>query len=354
MKRFWLHPVVVVSIFFITAPSVSQQSPLAKSGEPDQLVAVIDAVTFEGAKTVGSDAIAAIATALSGETHNSDWLSRFQAKAEREFQNYGYLTAVVTTKIESSRQANGVQHVAMLVAATEGPRYRVQGVHWRRPSPISETELEDLSSLHPGDPYSLTAFETTIAVVRAALAERGFRRPAIAHSFYFSGEDGTVALELEAITEAKETNVEPPTCNHLSGAEVNGGPFVPSTAYDPKRNGELDMARAELEAERLHKNVIVFVGGEWSPECVALERTFTRSSRLTSILNRSFVVVYVDVGDENTNACALRDLPTASSYPMVYVLDAKGKLLASHQPVDWESLEGFDPRRIETFLRSWQ
>jgi hypothetical protein len=87
---------------------------------------------------------------------------------------------------------------------------------------------------------------------------------------------------------------------------------------------------------------------------VALERTLTKSSRLTSILDESFVVVYVDVGDESTNECARRNLPNATTYPMGYVLDAKGKLLASHNPVDWESLEGFDSQRIEAFLRSWQ
>jgi hypothetical protein len=39
---------------------------------------------------------------------------------------------------------------------------------------------------------------------------------------------------------------------------------------------------------------------------------------------------------------------------MVYILDGKGKLLASHSPVDWRSFEGFDQQRIEVFLRGWK
>lgn len=353
MKRFRLCLVVSICLF-MEAHSVSQQSQPPKSGESDRLVAVIDAVTFAGAMTVSNDAKAAIASALCGETHHTDWLGRFQARAQRELQNSGYLEAVVTTKINSSRQADGVQHVTMVVAATEGPRYRVEGIHWTGPSPISEAELEHLSGLHPGDPFSANAFETTIAVVRGALAERGFRQSVIVPSWNLSREKGTVALYLDVTAGAKEANPQPPACIQLSDAEVHGAPFVPSTAYDPKRNGELDIARAELDAERLHKKVLIFVGGEWCALCVALERTFTKSPRLTSIMNGSFVVVYVDVGDENTNECVRRNLPNASTYPMVYVLDAKGKVLTSHDPVDWQSFEGFDSKRIEVFLRSWQ
>jgi thioredoxin-related protein len=103
-----------------------------------------------------------------------------------------------------------------------------------------------------------------------------------------------------------------------------------SELYQENRNGQLDLARAELEAERLRKIVFLFVGGDWCAPCGALKRTFTKRSSLTRILNDNFVVVYLNVSKENTNECALRNLPDIPSYPTVYFFDAKGTLLASH------------------------
>ncbi|MGH9568617.1 MAG: thioredoxin family protein, partial [Candidatus Angelobacter sp.] len=122
--------------------------------------------------------------------------------------------------------------------------------------------------------------------------------------------------------------------------------------YEPKRNAQLDIARARLQAERSQKRMVIFAGGAWCAPCIALERAINKSSRVTSILKDHFVVVYVDVAQ--TNDCALKDLPSTWSSPMVYVFDVTGKLLASHNPTDWQAFEGFDPHRIEAFLRTWQ
>lgn len=354
MKRFQLCLIVTLSVMLIATSSVSQQTPTPKSGGPDEPIAFIDTVTFEGATTVSNDVKAAIAGALRGETRHLDWPRRFQAKAQREFQNAGFLDAAVTTKVNSSRHPDGLEHVTMLVAVVEGPRYYIESIKWTGSTQLSPGELERLSGLHSGDPFSVTALTTAGPVVRGAFAERGFRDAYVAPSFNKSPESAKVALYMDVTAGAKDANFQPPTCNQLSAAKVRSAPFVPSTTYDPKRDGELDIARAELEAERLRKKVLVFVGGQWCAPCVALERAFTKSSRLTAILNDRFVVVHVNFGEGNTNECALRSLPNAAAYPMVYVLDAKGKLLASHNPVDWQSFEGFDSQHIEAFLRSWQ
>lgn len=355
MKLFRLSLLVLILLTFAATSSIiSQQSATKQSEDSDRPIAVIDAVTFEGATTVSDDVKAAIAGALRGETRHADWLKRFQAKALRDFQDAGFLDAAVETRINASRQTDGAAHVTMLVAVTEGRRYRIESVKWAGSSPISEAELEHLSNLHAGDFFSIASIQTTIAAVKNALVERGFRNSAIAPQFKKSPENATLTLYLEVIPEEKDANFQPSTCNQPSAAEVRSASFTPSATYDPKRNGQLDIARAEVEAEQTHKKVLVFVGATWCAPCMALERAVTKNPELAALLRDRFVVVHVSVTEENMNECVRKSLPNSYDYPMVYVLDGKGKLLASHSPVDWQSFEGFDPQRIEVFLRGWK
>ena len=354
MKLSRLSLLILILLTFAATSSISQQSATKQSEGPDRLIAVIDAVTFEGATTVSDDVKATIAGALRGESRHVDWLKRFQAKALRDFQDAGFLDAAVETRVKASRQTDGVAHVTMLVAVTEGQRYRIESVKWTGSSPISEGELEHLSDLHAGDFFSIASISTTIAAVKNALAERGFRNSTIAPQFKKSPESAQVTLYLEVMPEEKDANFQPSTCNQPSTAEIRSASFTPSATYDPKRNGQLDIARAEVEAAQTHKKLLVFVGATWCAPCMALERAVTKSPKLAALLGDSFVVVHVSVTEENMNECARKNLPNSSNYPMVYVLDGKGKLLASHSPVDWQSFEGFDPQRIEVFLHGWK
>jgi thiol-disulfide isomerase/thioredoxin len=343
---------VGISLIFTATSSISHQSATKESRGPDEPVAFIDAITFEGATTVSDDVKATIAGALRGETRRSDWLKKFQAKAQRKFQEAGFLDATVIPKINASHETDGVAHVTMLVAVTEGRRYCIESIKWTGSSPISKVELEHLSNLHVGDIFSFTSVGTTVSSVTNELVERGFRSAVIAPSFNKSPETARVTLYLEVIPGERDTNFRPPTCHQPSVADVRSAPFVPSTTYDPKRSAQLDIARAEVEAERTHKKVLIFVGGEWCAPCMALEHELAKNPNLTALLSDTFVVVHVNATQENTSPCTRKNLPNGNAYPWVYVLDANGKVLASHNPADWQSFEGFDSQRIESFLRS--
>jgi len=341
-----------ISLIFTTASSLSQQPPAKSSKASDAPVAVIEAVTFEGAATLSEDVRAEITSALRGETRHPDWLKRFQARAQREFINTGYFDAAVTTRVNSSRQVNGVEHVTMLVTVNAGPRYHVKSINWKPTAPLPETELNSLSGIHVGDLFNMSKLGTTMAAVQGALRAHGFKESSIVPGFNLLRNEAQVELYLDVDSGMKDAAYQQPVCTKPSEAEVRESTLAPSAGYDPKRNGQLDLARAQLQAEQLGKRVLIFVGGEWCAPCVALERTITQSSRLTAILHDHFVPLYLNAGDGDE--CALRKLPDTRSYPMVYVFDAKGKLLAAHNPTDWLAFEGFDAQRIEAFLHDWQ
>jgi thioredoxin-related protein len=115
----------------------------------------------------------------------------------------------------------------------------------------------------------------------------------------------------------------------------------------------MQIARAQLEAASPSKKLLLIAGGKWCGWCQVLDRTFQTNPSLTELRDKSFIVVHVNVSEENSNECALRAYPKATSFPFVYVLDATGRLMGTEDTRDWESSDGYDPHQVEAFLKKW-
>ena len=156
------------------------------------------------------------------------------------------------------------------------------------------------------------------------------------------------------VTEGRKSEVNSEvTCKRYSTEEIQRLPYVPNQSYDPKADVEMQIARAEFEARRTHKKLLLVLGGEWCGWCRVLEETFQRNPALSELRDRTFVTVHIDAGGVNNRKCALRTYPEPLSFPFVYVLDETGRLLGTEDTIDWESNDGYDPNRIEIFLRKW-
>jgi hypothetical protein len=83
--------------------------------------------------------------------------------------------------------------------------------------------------------------------------------------------------------------------------------------------------------------------------CHLLDRTFQRNPATTELRDKLFITVHVD----DSNECALKPYPKAFGVPFIYVLDEKGNLLGTEETKDWETGDGYDPRRIDAFLTKW-
>jgi len=118
-------------------------------------------------------------------------------------------------------------------------------------------------------------------------------------------------------------------------------------------DGELQIARAQLEAQRTKKNLLLIVGGKWCGWCRVLDQTFQRNPATSELRDQIFIVAHINVSEENANECALSAYPKATGFPFIYVLDATGTLIATEDTRDWESGDGYDPQRIESFLKKW-
>ena len=155
------------------------------------------------------------------------------------------------------------------------------------------------------------------------------------------------------------------------GYVIDGKPFVPSyerpkpvsvvtdpgdytSAYDPKRAPDKDLAMAEADAAKANKRILLEVGGDWCIWCKILDKFFADHPDLAKLRDSKFVVMKVNMGLTNANDPFLSQYPKIPGYPYIFVLDSSGKLLASEDTSGLENRAGnYSPEEVKKFLASY-
>jgi len=116
-----------------------------------------------------------------------------------------------------------------------------------------------------------------------------------------------------------------------------------------------EIAEALRSATASHKRVLVVFGGNWCFDCHVLDEAF-HSPEIAPTLNRSFVVVHVDIGrmDKNVDVAKKYDVPLERGVPAIAVLDSDGKLLFSQRRGEFEAARSMAPEDILAFLNKWK
>jgi len=348
-----ISSLVFFSLAVIASAQSKPETPAQSVTPAESPTVVVDAVKIEGGEEVSVDEKASIANKLQGETAHSDWLDKLKANAVRQLQNDGFLDGTTDAKVEPIRLLDGKEHVTVLLALTAGPRYSIQTVYWAGASIFSTAQMENISLLRVGDVFRTSTLRDSESLLRQAFATRGYDQTVVMVKSQRYRETGKVALYIDITEGQKSGENEPVQCKQYSAEDIRNTPFVPSLTYDPKIDGEMQLARGQLEAQRTNKKLLLIVGDTSCGACHLLDQTFQRNPGTTALRDKTFVALHVDVSEDNSNECALRAYPNAPSFPFIYVLDANGKLLGTENTVDWESSDGYDPRRIEAFLMKW-
>ena len=115
-----------------------------------------------------------------------------------------------------------------------------------------------------------------------------------------------------------------------------------------------EIADALKKAAAEHKRVLVVFGGNWCFDCHVLDEAF-HSADIAPTLNKSFVVIHVDIGqmDKNLDIAKKYDIPLERGVPAIAVLDADGKLLFSQKRGEFEAARSMAPEDILAFLHKW-
>jgi thioredoxin-related protein len=125
--------------------------------------------------------------------------------------------------------------------------------------------------------------------------------------------------------------------------------------YDPAADAKHDITAALERAKSINKNVMLFIGGNWCPWCVKLNRLLTQDMQLDSLLHAGFEVVKVNYSKENKNLDLMLelDIPQRFGFPVIVILDHKGKRIHTQNTAYLESGESYDRKKIMEFFEDW-
>jgi hypothetical protein len=123
----------------------------------------------------------------------------------------------------------------------------------------------------------------------------------------------------------------------------------------PTRDAHAEIKEALALAAKQHKNVLVVFGADWCYDCHVLDLAFHRPD-VTSVLNRNYEVVHIDVGegDKNQDIMEQYHVPMKKGIPAIAVLNSSGKLLYSQQGGEFEKARSLAPEDVLAFLNKWK
>jgi thioredoxin 1 len=123
---------------------------------------------------------------------------------------------------------------------------------------------------------------------------------------------------------------------------------------DPAR-AAADVKDALAQAAARHKRVILDFGGNWCPDCVALDRYF-HDPAIRPLLEDNYVLVHVNVGriDRNLDLAERYRIPLDKGVPALAVLDGDGRLLYSQIGGEFEDMRHMPAQAVIDFLTRWK
>jgi len=125
--------------------------------------------------------------------------------------------------------------------------------------------------------------------------------------------------------------------------------------FDPSRDPAADVREAAKTAMASHKRILLDVGGEWCIWCRRLHQTFQTDAAVRAKLADSCVLVMIDVNTRdgawrNTEVDRRYGNPTRFGIPVLVVLDADGRILATKDTGELEDGNHHSPAKILAFL----
>ncbi len=129
--------------------------------------------------------------------------------------------------------------------------------------------------------------------------------------------------------------------------------YRPVTEFDPGRDPSADLETAVTEAQKLNRNIILDVGGNWCIWCHRIDAFIDTHKEINDFLHGNYIILKVNYSPENKNEAFLSGYPKIPGYPHFFILDKDGKLLHSQDTGKLEEGKDYNPQKFMTFLEVW-
>ena len=99
-----------------------------------------------------------------------------------------------------------------------------------------------------------------------------------------------------------------------------------STHYDVKQDAFKDGASAVALATSSNRRILIELGGDWCKWCSKMDTFFDNNPDIKKKLHETFVMLKINVSNENNNAEFLKAFPRPLGYPHMYVSEYNGSV----------------------------
>lgn len=126
--------------------------------------------------------------------------------------------------------------------------------------------------------------------------------------------------------------------------------------YDPSLNAKDQITSAINKAKIEGKQVLIQIGGNWCPWCIKMHNYLYSEVELTKLLEDNFVFIEVNYSKENKNLNVLEELgfPQRFGFPVMIVLNNKGKRIHTQATGYLENGSTYDFEKVKSFLYNWR
>ena len=131
--------------------------------------------------------------------------------------------------------------------------------------------------------------------------------------------------------------------------------YIPaySNSYDPGRDPVVDGKEALRYAQHTNRRILIAAGGDWCNYCKVLDRFITDNPSVKNSLYERFVVLKVNVSDENDNEAFMSALPDTFGYPHIFISENDGTVIYSDDTTGFLDSGEYSADRFIDFLYKW-
>lgn len=147
-------------------------------------------------------------------------------------------------------------------------------------------------------------------------------------------------------------NTESPTQEVSQTSELPNSALV--DFYDPARDPADDLAQAIVVAQKENKRIMLELGGNWCIWCKYMDDFYKSHLDILQTRAENYVLVKINVSEENANEGFLSQFPEVAGYPHIYILESDGTFLHSQNTADLEDgADSYVPEVFMAFLQEW-
>jgi len=125
-------------------------------------------------------------------------------------------------------------------------------------------------------------------------------------------------------------------------------------SYDFRRDPDSDLNFAKSDAQKQNKLILLEIGGDWCIWCHRLDEFISTKKELSESISDNFVVLKINVSEENSNEKFLKTFSKVPGYPHFIILDSNGREIGSMNTSNLEEGKSYSLTKFEGFIENWK